>query len=253
MPPWWLPHVGRGLREVGRALLRRWQTALVALAVAVPAASILQVAVVSFVTPPWTLTMVEQGVEHGRLPHRRVRALERLGEHGPRAFLASEDAKFYLHHGFDWGAICQVATRGESRGASTVSQQVAKNVFLWQARSWVRKGLEVWYTLWLETFASKDRILELYVNVAETGPAVFGLEAGARHHFGKPARRLTLSEAGRLAGILPNPSRSIDGKSAWERARFVARHPAPFPDDPGFDIQLRHFDEQPHGPLSCLR
>ncbi|MEM6930939.1 MAG: biosynthetic peptidoglycan transglycosylase, partial [Myxococcota bacterium] len=136
---------------------------------------------------------------------------------------------------------------------STISQQVAKNVFLFQRRSWIRKGVEAWYTLWLETVLSKDRILELYVNVAETGPAVFGLEAGARHHFGKRARELTRSEAGRLSGILPNPSWSIDGKSAWSRASFVVKHPAPWPGDPGFELQRRHFEEQPHGPWSCFR
>ncbi|MEN0061646.1 MAG: transglycosylase domain-containing protein [Myxococcota bacterium] len=250
--PWWLPQLGRAFVETGRAIVRAWPFAIGLGLLGMMASSVLQVMVVGVVTPPWTLTMIEQARELDRWPRRRVRSMRRLGDLGPRAFVASEDAKFFLHHGFDWGAICSVATSGQSRGASTISQQVAKNVFLWQARSYTRKLMEAWYTLWLETFLSKHRILELYMNVAETGPAVFGLEAGARHHFGKTAKRLSQTEVGRIAGILPNPKRSIEGKSAWSRARFIARHPAPFPGDKGFGLQQRHFDDQPHGPWSCF-
>lgn len=252
MTPWWWPHISRTLVELVQAVRAALLAFAVVAGLGMLATSVLQVVVVSFVTPPWTLTMIERGAELERWPSRRVRSLPRLGDDGPRAFVASEDAKFFLHHGFDWRAICSVASSGGSRGASTISQQVAKNVFLWQARSYVRKGLEAWYTLWLETFLSKRRILELYMNVAETGPAVFGLEAGARHHFDKPALKLTKSEVGRIAGILPNPTRPVDGKLAWQRATFVARHPAPFPGDKGFDLQLRHFDKEPHGPWSCV-
>lgn len=219
-------------------------------------ATIIQVAVVGLVTPPWTLRMVGYAQETGDWPTRRVRRLSALGPHGPRAFVASEDARFFLHGGFDNRAICEAlkdALQGRRlRGASTISQQVSKNVFLWNRRSLARKGLEVWYTLWLETLLSKQRILELYVNVAETGPGVFGLEAGAQHHFDTGAAKLDRSQAGRLAGILPNPKRSIQGKAAWSRASWLARHPAPFPDDPLYAVIQREV-ERNHTPLwRCL-
>ncbi|HHO54070.1 MAG TPA: monofunctional biosynthetic peptidoglycan transglycosylase [Deltaproteobacteria bacterium] len=219
-------------------------------------ASILQVWVVRFVTPPWTLTMVQAGIEARTLPRRRVARLEALGEHGPRAFVASEDARFYLHHGFDLEAICGAVraslSGGRLRGGSSISQQVAKNVFLWQGRSWLRKGLEAWYTVWLEVLLPKDRILELYVNVAQTGPHTFGLEAGSGLHFNKPAASLSPGEAGRLAGILPDPTRSISGGAARRRASWIKANPAPFPGDPGYDLVLDAYRSRRHGLLSCL-
>ena len=130
----------------------------------------------------------------------------------PRSVVASEDAKFCSHHGIDWGALREViddAEDGEvTRGGSTITQQVAKNLFLWPGRSLVRKALEFPLALWIDLVLPKPRILEIYLNIAELGPAgQFGAQAGALHAFGHPASSLTLREAALLAAILPNPVR----------------------------------------------
>lgn len=128
------------------------------------------------------------------------------------AVIASEDQLFPDHSGFDWKSIKKAMKYNEKkpgriRGASTISQQVAKNVFLWQGRSWVRKGLETYFTFMIETFWSKKRILEVYLNVIETGDGVFGIEAAAQEYFNKPAKNLTRQEAAMIAACLPNPKR----------------------------------------------
>jgi monofunctional biosynthetic peptidoglycan transglycosylase len=130
----------------------------------------------------------------------------------PRSVVASEDAKFCSHHGIDWGALREViddAEDGEvSRGGSTVTQQVAKNLFLWQGRSFVRKALEFPLALWIEVVLPKPRILEIYLNIAELGPTgQFGAQAGATYAFGHGASSLSAREAALLAAILPNPVR----------------------------------------------
>jgi monofunctional biosynthetic peptidoglycan transglycosylase len=229
---------------------------LVAIAVAW---SLFQVVAVRFYDPPATMTMVGRAFESLgdgkglRWPARRVVDLKDLGPSVPRAVLSAEDAKFYLHHGFDWDSICDALDHSGKRGASTITQQTAKNLFLWQGRSWVRKGLEVWYTVLLELLVPKDRILELYLNAAETGPMVFGLEAGAEYHFGKHASQLTPSEAARLASILPNPREwSTEGSAARDRAAWIQQNPAPIPGDRAWTIVLRDWDSRYHGPWSCL-
>ncbi|MBI1751965.1 MAG: monofunctional biosynthetic peptidoglycan transglycosylase [Acidobacteria bacterium] len=143
------------------------------------------------------------------------------------AVIAAEDQNFADHFGFDWQAIEKAIQHNESsrrkRGASTVSQQTAKNLFLWSSRSWVRKGFEAWFTLLIETGWSKRRILEVYLNIVEFGDGVYGAEAAARAYFGKPAKRLSPSEAALLAAVLPNPhkfhasapSEYIRGRQAW--------------------------------------
>jgi len=127
----------------------------------------------------------------------------------PLAVVASEDQLFPEHHGFDLRQIRKAyddAQRGKrARGASTISQQVAKNLFLWNGHSWVRKGMEAWFTLLIEGFWPKRRILEVYLNVAEFGRGIYGAEAAAQVFFRKPAARLTRDEAARLAAVLPNP------------------------------------------------
>jgi monofunctional biosynthetic peptidoglycan transglycosylase len=127
------------------------------------------------------------------------------------AVVASEDQRFPEHGGFDFKQIQKAlddAERGRRvRGASTISQQVAKNLFLWNGRSWVRKGLEAWFTVLIEAMWSKQRILEVYVNIAEFGRGVYGAEAAAQAFFRKPAARLNRAEAARLAAVLPNPLR----------------------------------------------
>ncbi|MFV9687423.1 monofunctional biosynthetic peptidoglycan transglycosylase [Pantoea sp. KXB45] len=125
------------------------------------------------------------------------------------AVIASEDQKFPTHWGFDVAAIESVLDKKESqmRGASTLSQQTAKNLFLWDGRSWIRKGLEAGLTVGLETVWTKRRILTVYLNIAEFGPGIFGVEAAAQRYFHKPASRLTATDAALLAAVLPNPIR----------------------------------------------
>ena len=144
-------------------------------------------------------------------PRRDVVAREAISPQLRRAVLAAEDDRFYLHWGFDVEEIGNALERAERggrlRGASTITQQVAKNLFLWEGRSFVRKGYEAYLTLVLELCLSKDRILDLYLNLAEWGDGIFGAEAGARRHFGKGARSLSREEAARMAAVLPSPRR----------------------------------------------
>jgi monofunctional glycosyltransferase len=141
----------------------------------------------------------------------------------PLAVVASEDQRFPEHRGFDLKQIRKAmdeAQRGRrARGASTISQQVAKNLYLWNGRSWVRKGLEAWFTVLIETLWPKRRILEVYLNCAEFGYGIYGAEAAAQAFFGKPASRLTREEAARLAAVLPNPVRM----RAERPSRYVQR------------------------------
>lgn len=138
-----------------------------------------------------------------------------------RSVVAAEDANFCTHWGFDMAEIRRVIARGESRGASTLTQQTAKNVFLWQGRSWVRKLLETTYTPMIEALWSKRRILEVYLNVAEFGPGIFGIRAAAAHHFGTTPDKLTAGQAAALAAVLPAPKhREARPRSA--RARAIA-------------------------------
>ena len=137
--------------------------------------------------------------------------LEQISTPMQLAVIASEDQTFPTHHGFDFKSINQAfEERGRgrrARGASTISQQVAKNIFLWPEQSWFRKGLEAYFTVVIETLWPKERILEVYLNIAEFGRGVYGVEAAARTFFGKPAARLSYGEAALLAAVLPSPKR----------------------------------------------
>jgi len=151
------------------------------------------------------------------LRHRWV-PYERISPHLKRAVVAAEDARFLDHEGFDWEAIQKAMARNEQRGrvvagASTISQQLAKNLFLSSSRSWLRKGQEALITWMLETTMSKRRILELYLNFAEWGEGVFGAEAAARYHFDVPAGALTPEQGAWLAAILPSPRRYERGRT----------------------------------------
>jgi monofunctional biosynthetic peptidoglycan transglycosylase len=142
-----------------------------------------------------------------------------------QAVVASEDQKFYTHNGFDFEAIAKALEHNEKskrkRGASTISQQVAKNLFLWPSRSYLRKGLEVTFTVLIELCWSKERILEVYLNIAEFGPGVYGVEAAARRFFDKPSSELTPQEAARLAAVLPNPRKwSAERPGPYVQARI---------------------------------
>ena len=166
-----------------------------------------------------------------RLEHRWV-PYTRIAESLKRAVVAAEDAKFLDHEGFDWEAIQKAMEKNERRGrvvagASTISQQLAKNLFLSGERSWARKGQEAVITAMLETAMDKRRILELYLNFAEWGEGVFGAEAAARHHFGVPAAQLDAAQAAWLASILPSPRRYARGETTPyldSRIATIRRH-----------------------------
>lgn len=146
----------------------------------------------------------------------------------PLAVIASEDQNFLNHSGFDFVQLQKAldARKKRKRGASTISQQVAKNVFLWHGRSYLRKGLEVWFTVLIELLWSKERILEVYLNVAETGRLTFGVEAAAQRYFRVPASRLSRAQAARIAAILPNPKvyrADKPGPYVQKRALWIER------------------------------
>ena len=157
-------------------------------------------------------------------------SIENISKEAPLAVVSSEDQKFPEHWGFDFKAMYNAFRynmRGKKiRGASTITQQVAKNVFLWQGRSYVRKGLEVYFSLLIELIWGKERILEVYLNVAETGPMTFGVEAASQRFFGHSANTLSRNEAAIIAAVLPNPIRfSIRNPSGYvnQRTNKIAR------------------------------
>lgn len=145
-----------------------------------------------------------------KMKHHWV-SLKEISPYMPVAVMASEDQRFLLHHGFDYKAIEQAArhnrTSNTKHGASTISQQTAKNVFLWPGRSWTRKGLEAYFTVLIELMWSKQRIMEVYLNSIEMGPGIYGVEAVAEEHFGKSAADLFRGECALIAATLPNPLR----------------------------------------------
>jgi monofunctional biosynthetic peptidoglycan transglycosylase len=162
--------------------------------------------------------------------HYAWRGHEQISPNLPIALVAAEDQMFPEHHGFDFKAIDKALEhnrRGRKvRGASTISQQVAKNLCLWQGRSYVRKGLEAWYTVLIELLWSKQRILDVYANIAEFGDGVYGAEAAARTYFGKTAARLSPSESARMAAVLPSPRRysiAKPGSYVQRRANWIQR------------------------------
>ena len=194
----------------------RFLAFLVKLALGFVALSLALVLVFRFVPPPVTATMLmdENGI---------TKDWEPLADIDPdlvRAVIAAEDGKFCTHDGFDREAIEQaLRERAEGqrrRGGSTISQQTAKNVFLWQGGGWFRKGLEAWFTVLIETLWPKQRIMEVYLNVAETGIGTYGAEAGAMRYFDKSAANLTPSEAARMAAALPSPKkRAVVNPGGW--------------------------------------
>jgi monofunctional biosynthetic peptidoglycan transglycosylase len=162
--------------------------------------------------------MVGQWIEQGKLEKDWL-GLEEISPHLPLSVIAAEDARFCSHYGFDFIEIKKALADDERRrGASTITQQVAKNVFLWPDASWLRKGLEAGFAMLVEAFWPKARIIEVYLNVAEFGPGIFGAEAAAQAWFGKSAAALSRNEAARLAAILPNPRE----RSASRPSNFVA-------------------------------
>lgn len=180
-----------------------------------------------WVNPPITITQLASYFSGEGLKRDYV-SRKNISYHARLAVIASEDQLFADHSGFDWKSIKKAMKYNERkpgriRGASTISQQVAKNVFLWQGRSWIRKGLEVYFTFMIELIWGKKRILEVYLNVIEMGKGVFGIEAAAQTYFNKPAKKLARHEAAMIAASLPNPKRYtvkplsdyVAGRSQW--------------------------------------
>ncbi len=196
--------------------------------------SVLLTALYTFVNPPITFHMLQRCVEQAFDDGRKVKlektwvAFEDISPNMIKAAMAAEDNRFRTHRGFDFEEIRRAKEDAERsgkrpRGASTITQQTAKNVFLWHGRNYLRKGLEVWQTVLIETFWSKRRIMEVYLNVAEFGDGIYGVEAASQYYFGKSAKRLTKRQAALLASSLPNPLKRNPSKPSRRLNRKADR------------------------------
>ncbi len=211
------------------ARLARWVTNTI-LAAAI--ASILAVAAFRWLPVPMTAFMIEErlAAQEQGLPLLQQHVWvpwTQISRHAAVAAIAAEDQNFLAHGGFDFGAIEKAVTDAQNgrrlRGASTISQQVAKNLFLWSGQSWLRKGLEVWFTVWIEFLWPKERILEVYLNSAQFGRGIWGVQSASRVYFKKDASRLGMHDAALLASVLPSPTRFriveptayVRGRQAW--------------------------------------
>ena len=199
--------------------LLRWTAALFF------SSTILAVVVLRFVpvffTPLMFIRCGEQLADGKSLTmHHNWVSLDKISPHLPVAVMASEDQRFLLHHGFDFDAIQKAAKRnmqgGKKLGASTISQQTAKNVFLWPGRSWIRKGFEMYFTALIELMWSKQRIMEVYLNSIEMGDGIYGADAVAEYNFGTTANSLTRAQCALVAATLPNPR------------KFSSKYPSPY-------------------------
>jgi monofunctional glycosyltransferase len=218
---------------VGRALLWLWLLLALLLLALLPPAAVLWL---RWNPPPTTAFMRQSEVQP--VAYHWVPAAQ-IPEALRRAVVAAEDQKFWTHWGFDFIAIAEALEHNEKsrrpRGASTITQQTAKNLFLWPSRSWLRKGLEATFTLLLEGLWTKDRILEVYLNIAEFGPGIYGAEAAARRFFGKPAALMTAAECARLAAVLPSPRKwradrpgpYVQSRVDWILVQIGERPPSP--------------------------
>jgi monofunctional biosynthetic peptidoglycan transglycosylase len=218
------PSQGRRLQRPPRRWLRRLLLAALALCLL----PVLVVGLLRFIDPPTSAFMLGWRLDSGEAADYRWRSLDEISPALAIAVVAAEDQRFPAHRGFDVEAIRDALDEaregGRSRGASTLSQQVAKNLFLWQESSWTRKGLEAGFTALIELLWPKRRILEMHLNLAEFGPGVYGAEAAAQRFFSKPALRLSASEAARLAVVLPSPKRldaAAPGDYQRRRAAWV--------------------------------
>ncbi len=215
---------------------RRWLRWMLLTPVLLALFSVLQVLVLRVGDPPFSTVMALRQMEafaegdwKFRI-HYQWRDWEQMAASVPISLVAAEDQRFPEHRGFDLKAIEKArehnAQGGRLRGASTISQQTAKNLFLWQGRSWLRKGLEAWYTVLIETLWPKQRILEVYANIAEFGDGTYGVQAAARRYWGKDASRLSPAESARLAAVLPSPRRynaANPGPYVQRRAAWIQR------------------------------
>lgn len=226
---------------------KKWILIAILVLLLIPA---MQVAVIRFVNPPFTLPMlIDQGSAFfSKGPKRSLHYhwidLPRIPEIFLKHLWISEDQRFFQHEGFDWKeidlALAEAERKGKPvRGASTITNQCARSIFLWQGRSWMRKGLEAYYTVWMEALLPKRRIFELYANVIEMGRGIYGVEAAAQHFFGVEARSLTRDQSAILAAVLPNPK-------GWDPTR------------PGRKLQWRQqrilrLEQNAHFPEQLLR
>jgi len=209
--------------------VRRILGILLKVTLAFLALSVLSVIVLRFMAPPFSALMVERRIgswfaEGKYSPTYKWVSLDKIAPVMSAAVIASEDQKFSDHYGFDIDAIQRAMGHNErsprTKGASTLTQQTAKNMFLWSSRSWLRKGVEAYFTVLLETFWGKRRILETYLNIVEFGDGIYGVEAAAQYYFRKPASRLNSEEAAILAAVLPNPRRyKVKSPSPYVRDR----------------------------------
>jgi monofunctional biosynthetic peptidoglycan transglycosylase len=201
----------KGVASRGR--WKKWILIVLVVLLLIPA---VQVGVVRFVNPPQTLPMLleQDSAMFSRGPKVPLRyrwiPLSQIPEMFLEHLWISEDQRFFQHDGFDWTEMDLAVKEAERkkrpvRGASTITNQCARSIFLWQGRSWIRKGLESYYTIWMEVLLPKRRIFELYANVIEMGPGIYGVEAASQHYFGVSARGLTREQSAMLAAVLPNP------------------------------------------------
>ncbi len=211
-------------------------------------AQLVYIFILKWVNPPITVTQIGSLIGGYGLKRDYV-DIEDMSPYAALSVIAAEDQLFPDHNGFDIKSIKKAMQNNSKKkkrikGASTISQQVAKNVFLWQGRSWFRKGLEVYFTFMIELVWGKERILEMYLNVVEMGKGVFGIEAAAQKYFKKPASKLTRTEASMIAASLPNPkkytvkpaSAYVTKRSAWVKNQMNNLEPDP-------DIRLLIFDK----------
>jgi monofunctional biosynthetic peptidoglycan transglycosylase len=214
---------------------RRWLRRLLWLPVVFVAVTFLQVLVPRFINPPTSAFMVWRQIdglgEAGFELRNEWRGLDGISPHLPISLVAAEDQTFPTHRGFDMKAIEKAletnAEGGRIRGGSTITQQVAKNLYLWGGGGYFRKALEAWYTVLIELTWPKPRILEVYANIAEFGDGIYGAEAAAQAFFDKPASELTAAESARLAAVLPNPkkySAANPGPYVQRRAAWIERN-----------------------------
>lgn len=210
-----------------RNYIGKWIMRLVAIALLL---TILPILALRWLPPPTTSFMVQArlGALSTHAQCNKVNyqwlPIKRISRHTAVAVIASEDQLFSRHWGFDFKAIGHVLEGGVKRGASTISQQVGKNLFLWPGRSWVRKGLEAYLTVWIELAWDKRRIMEVYLNTAQFGPCTFGVAAAARQYFSKDVSSLSLNESALLATVLPNPYQMNPGNPSTymlERAQWI--------------------------------
>lgn len=212
-------------------------------------AQLIYIVLLKWIDPPITITQAVSVLEGNGLKRDYV-SIENVSLNARLAVIASEDQLFPDHNGFDVKSIEKVITQGSKksgrlRGASTISQQVAKNVFLWQGRSWIRKGIEAYFTFMIEKIWGKKRILEVYLNVAEMGKGVFGIEAAAQKYFGKSSEKLSRRESAMIAACLPNPKKyAVKPPSPYVNQRYpwILRQMNNLQGDP--DIKLLVDDEK---------